>query len=223
MTDDVAPKEFQEAEGVEDWRMLCDGACAFFRTGSFAASARLVQAISELPGIEDHPADVDLRRGGVTVRLLTVRDDYFGVTRRDLELARRVSAVARDLGLAADPSALQSMLVIPGGATAVAELMPFWRALLGYEPRPDSPAEDLIDPRDRGPAFWFEQMDAPRADGGGAIHLSVWLPYEQVEARVAAAVAAGGRIVNDRFAPSWWTLADAAGNEACISTVMGRG
>ena len=27
------------------------------------------------------------------------------------------------------------------------------------------------------------------------------------------AVAAGGRMVRDEFAPSWWTLADAAGND----------
>jgi 4a-hydroxytetrahydrobiopterin dehydratase len=65
-------------------------------------------------------------------------------------------------------------------------------------------------------------MEEPRADGGGAIHFAVWLPYEQAEARVAAALAAGGRMVRDDFAPSWWTLADAAGNEADISTVKGR-
>jgi len=33
-------------------------------------------------------------------------------------------------------------------------------------------------------------------------------PYEQAEARIAAALAAGGRMVRDKFAPSWWTLAD---------------
>ena len=100
--------------------------------------------------------------------------------------------------------------------------MPFWRAVLGYKPRPDSPDEDLIDPLDRGPAFWFESMNEPRPDGGGAIHVAIWLPYEQAEARVAAALAAGGRLVRDDFAPAWWTLADAAGNEADIATVMHR-
>ncbi len=100
--------------------------------------------------------------------------------------------------------------------------MPFWRAVLGYEPRRDSPNEDLVDPRDRGVPFWFEQMNEPRADGGGAIHIAIWVPYEQAEARVAAALAAGGRLVRDEFAPSWWTLADAAGNEADIATVKGR-
>ncbi len=50
----------------------------------------------------------------------------------------------------------------------------------------------------------------------------IWVPYEQAEARVAAALAAGGRLVRDEFAPAWWTLADAAGNEADIATTMGR-
>jgi len=100
--------------------------------------------------------------------------------------------------------------------------MPFWRAVLGYEPRPDSPDEDLVDPFGRGPAFWFEAMEEPRPDGGGAIHVSIWVPFEQAEARVAAALAAGGRLVRDEFAPAWWTLADAAGNEADIGTTMGR-
>jgi len=44
---------------------------------------------------------------------------------------------------------------------------------------------------------------------GGAIHVAIWVPYEQAEARVAAAVAVGRRMVRDEFAPSWWTLADA--------------
>jgi 4a-hydroxytetrahydrobiopterin dehydratase len=36
-------------------------------------------------------------------------------------------------------------------------------------------------------------MDEPRPDGGGAIHVAVWVPEEQAEARIAAALAAGGR------------------------------
>jgi len=157
----------------------------------------------------------------VTVRLITVSEDHYGMSMRDVELARQISAVARDLGLSADPSAVQSVLVIPG-APDTAEVMPFWQAVLGYEPRADTPDEDLVDPRGRGPAFWFEPMDEPRPDGGGAIHIAVWVPYEQAEARVAAALAAGGRMVRDGFAPAWWTLADAAGNEADIATTMGR-
>jgi 4a-hydroxytetrahydrobiopterin dehydratase len=219
--DGIPAREFQAAEGVGDWRVVGDGACACFRTDSFATSARFVQAIGDLEGIHEHPPAVDVRADGVTVRLVTVEDDYFGMSERDVRAARAISSAARDLGLRPDPSAVQSFLVIPG-ASGVAEVMPFWQALLGYERRPDSPDEDLVDPRDRGPAFWFEAMDELRPDGGGAIHVAVWVPIEEAEARVAAALAAGGRIVRDTFAPAWWTLADAAGNEADVATIAHR-
>jgi 4a-hydroxytetrahydrobiopterin dehydratase len=221
MTDGITPQQFHESPGVEDWRVVGDGACAFFRTGSFAAGARLVGAISELAGLDEHHPDVDVRPDGVTVRLITITDTYYGMSQRDVELARQISALARDQGLSALPSVVQSLLVIPG-APVTAEVMPFWRAVLGYEPRGDTPDEDLVDPRRRGPSFWFEPMEEPRPDGGGAIHVAIWVPYEQAEARVAAALAAGGRMVRDTFAPMWWTLADAAGNEADIATTMGR-
>ena len=123
--------------------------------------------------------------------------------------------------MAADPSVVQTMLIVPG-APDITKVMPFWRAILGYEPRPDSPAEDLVDPLGLGTAFWFERMEEPRGDGGGAIHIAVWVPYEEAEARVAAALAAGGHMVRDDYAPAWWTLADEAGNEADISTAMNR-
>jgi len=222
MTDQISPEQFRESAGVEDWRVLGDGANAYFRTGSFAAGARLVQAISELPGVEDLQPDIDVRHDGVTVRLVAFIEGYGGMLQSHVELARQISTAARKLRFSADPSAVQSLLVIPG-ATARAEVMPFWRAVLGYEPRRDSPAEDLVDPRNRAVPFWFEQMKEPRPDGGGAIHIAVWVPHEQAEARIAAALAAGGRMVRDEFAPSWWTLADAAGNEADIATTKGRG
>ena len=98
MADTISPKEFQESEGVEDWRVVGDGACAHFRTGSLAAAARLVEAISQLPGVDDQRPDVDVRRDGVTVRLITITDDYYGTSRRDIELARQISAVARAPG-----------------------------------------------------------------------------------------------------------------------------
>lgn len=221
MTDYITPRQFDEAEGVEDWRLLSEGATAFFRTHSFAESARFVQAISELDGVEAHRPSIDVRHDGVTIHMITYTEDYFGPSQRDVALARQISAVAQKMGLSADPTVVQSLLIIPG-ATDITSVMPFWRTVLGYEPRRDSPDEDLVDPQNRGPAFWFEQMDEPRGDGGGAIHIALWVPYEQAEARIEAALAAGGRMVRDDFAPAWWTLADAAGNEVDIATVKTR-
>jgi 4a-hydroxytetrahydrobiopterin dehydratase len=220
MDDGISPSEFHAADGTADWRVLGDGATAFFRTSSVAESARLVATIGALPGVDEHVPDLDVRSTGVTVRLLTRQDDWYGMSRRDVVLAAAISAAARDLGLVADPTVVRSFLVVPG-APDVAAVMPFWQAALGFIPRPDSPDEDLVDPQDRLPGFWFEHMREPRGDGGGAIHVAIWLPYEQAEARVAAALAAGGHLVRD-VAPMWWPLADAAGNEIDISTVKGR-
>ncbi len=99
--------------------------------------------------------------------------------------------------------------------------MPFWRAVLGYEPRSDSPDEDLVDPRGRGPAFWFERMGEPRPDGGGAIHMAVWVPHDRPRpgSQRRSPREAGWYATS---APTWWTLADPAGNEADIATTMNR-
>ncbi len=219
MIERIRPRQFHQADGVKDWRVLGEGACTYFRTGSFAAGARLVQAISELAGLEDHHPDVDLRYGGVTVRLITITDDYSGLSERDLELARQVSAVARELGVPADPSAVQTVQVTID-ALVGAEVMPFWRGVLGYRDR-DLEGEDLIDPHGRGPSLWFQEMDAPRPQRN-RVHIDVWVPHDQAEARIAAAIAAGGHLVSDEHAPAWWTLADAEGNEVDVATAMSR-
>ncbi len=218
MSPPLTAAQFLAAGGVQDWRVVGDGASAYFRTGSFATGARLVHAIGELPGLEDHRPDIDLRHDGVTVRLFTTAPAPDGLSERDAGLAQQISAVARTLGLTADPSALQT-LVVSIDALAIPEVLPFWRAILGYEPRADAPEEELNDPRRRWPVFFFNHMDAPRPQRN-RIHIDVWVPHDQAEARIAAAIAAGGRLVTDQYAPGWWVLADAEGNEACVATCM---
>jgi len=220
MIDGITPKQFHESDGVEEWRVVGDGASTFFRTESFAAGARLVQAISGLAGLDKHQPDVDLRHDGVMVRLITYEPDWYGISQRDVELARQISAVARKLGVPADPSAAQTVLFTID-ARVSAEVMPFWRAVLGYEYRVDNPTEDLIDPRGRGPSIWFQKTDEPPLQDF-RIHVDIWVPHDQVQARIAAAIAAGGHLVTDKYAPAWWTLADAEGNMADVATTTGR-
>jgi len=221
MADQITPRQFHEAYGTADWRVVAEGAVAFFRADSLATSARLIAAIADIDACEERPPAIDIRRDGVTVRVITANDDYVGMTTRELDQARLISDAAREIGLTPDPASIQTVTIIPGSPDRPS-IMPFWQAALGYVPRPDSPDEDLIDRHDRGPAFWFEEMEEPRADGGGAIHIAIWVPPEAAEERVAAVLAAGGRMVRDEYAPSWWTLADPAGNEADIATTMGR-
>ena len=215
MTDPIKISAFEA--GAHDWRVVSDGACAFYRTSSFAQSAAFIAELAEIADLSEHQYGIDLRQAGVTVRLVTQREDFMGMTDRDLELAQQISAVAQAQGLVSDPSRLQSILIVPG-APDIKQVTPFWQAVLGYIPRPDSPDEDLVDPDDRGNAFWFETMDEPRPGGLGAIHLGLWMPLEEAKKRVDAALAAGGHLVRDDYAPAWWTLADAYGNEIDVST-----
>ena len=214
-TDGISPQQFHEATGIEDWRVLVGQACAYFRTKSFSKGVALVDEIGRLADAADHHPDVDLRYGGVTIRLRS--HDVDGLSERDVALARQISAAARQLGVSADPTAVQSIEVgidvLVGSAVS-----PFWRAVLGYEEVGDS---YIVDPRPVGPLFWFQQMDEPRPQRN-RIHIDVSVPHDQAEARVAAAIAAGGHLVTDRYAPAWWVLADAEGNEACVCTWMGR-
>ena len=188
MTERITARRFHEAAGVEDWRVLGEGACTYFRTGSFAAGVALAEAISRLAGLGDHHPDVDLRHGGVTVRLITIADDYYGLSERDLELARQISAAARELGVPADPTAVQLVnvtidaLVGPGRAAVLAGAarLPPDRATPDY----------LFDPRGRGPGFGFQQMDAPRPQRN-RVHLDVAVPHDQAEARIAGGAGRG--------------------------------
>ncbi|GAA5004838.1 VOC family protein [Actinopolymorpha pittospori] len=209
----LSPEEFKASEGVEDWRVLGDAVYAFFRTDSFATSARLVQAIAELPAVDgDHQPDVDLRHEGVTIRLTTIPADRFfcGHSARDVEIARQISAAARELSIPADPTRVQHIQVSVD-ALVIPDVMPFWREALGYEFRRDTD-EDVVDPRGRGPSFWFQQMDAPRTQRN-RIHVDIAVPPEQVETRIAAVLAAGGRQADPDHP---WVLSDPEGNEVCL-------
>jgi 4a-hydroxytetrahydrobiopterin dehydratase len=215
MSDAITAAEFHEAEGVDDWRVILGAASAHFVTGSFAGGVALVDAIGVLADEADHHPDVDLRYGGVTVRLLS--HDVGGLSRRDLALARAISEAAADQGVEADPTRVQAIEI--GIDARVSEAVaPFWRTLLGYRTSGDGVLEDASG---RGPALWFQPMD-PAREGRNRLHFDVAVPHDQAEARLTATLAAGGELVTDEHAPAWWVLRDAEGNEACLCTWQGR-
>jgi hypothetical protein len=86
---------------------------------------------------------------------------------------------------------------------ATADVRPFWAAALGYQ---HLGAEDAIDRHRRNPHFWFHDLE-PSKPGRGRFHIDLSVPADQAEARVASALAAGGRIADDSHVPEWWTLA----------------
>lgn len=138
-----------------------------------------------------------------------------GLTQADVAVAHAISTAAQDLGLAADPSPLQSVQLTIDALNR-ASVMPFWHAALGYERLGD---EDLADPMRRDPAIWFQQQDRPRPLRN-RIHVDVGRPPALTRQASDAVKAAGGRAtyVGEYYA----TLADAEGNEAdCIPLGVG--
>ena len=203
----LTAQQFQDSRDLEDWRVLAFGASTWFDTSSHSAGAALVHRVAALTDASYRP-DIDVRATGVHVRTLTVAAS--GLTERDVSLARAISAAARDLGLSADPSAVQAVQLTVD-ALDKTSVMPFWRAALGYEPMGD---DDLVDGMRRDPAIWFQQMDVARSLRN-RVHLDVGVPHDLARERVAAVNAAGGR---EAFTTDYYvTLADAEGNEVDVA------
>ncbi|HET9657084.1 MAG TPA: 4a-hydroxytetrahydrobiopterin dehydratase [Kineosporiaceae bacterium] len=190
---------------------------------TFPDAVRLVGLVAEQAEALNHHPDVDLRWRTVTFGFST--HSAGGVTELDLELARRALAASEEVGAMVLPPAQRVEIALD---VADAEtVLPFWRAALGYAPRGAQPGEEpstnagpgveLQDPAGRGPVLWFQRMDLPRA-GRNRFHLDVYLPAEEVRARLDACMQVGGRLVTDEHAPLWWVLADAEGNEVCLCT-----
>lgn len=200
---------FLDAEGVDDWVVLHGGATAVFRVGSVREAARLAEAVAAVPGVEGSGTLLTVADGRLTVRLTR---DLWGLEPRHVELARAVSAVARELGAVADRSSVQEVqLAIAAKADAID--VGFWRAVLGYAPMAD---DNAVDPLGHGSTVWMQELDAARPLRH-AMHVDVSVAHEQVRARLEAASAAGGRIVDESEDPGHWTLADRAGNRVCIT------
>ncbi len=116
------------------------------------------------------------------------------------------------------------MLELAIDALDIAAIRPFWKAVLGFVDDPaddDGPTAAIVDPAGQLPALWFQQMDAPRRQRN-RVHFDITVAHDEAEPRVRAALAAGGRLVDDSFARSFWVLADAEGNEICVGTWTDR-
>ena len=203
--------------GLDDWRKLAQALHARFRTGDFATGLEFVTAITEAAEtVNHHP---DLRLTYVFVDATLISHDVSTVTQRDIDLARRISEIARQHEIAAEPSA-PTQVELALDTADLATVGPFWAALLTGTPEALK-GDDVVDPTGRVPVLWFQHTDAhetPRQ----RFHIDLWVPHDVAEARIAAAVAAGGRIVDDENAPSFVILADPEGNKACVCTCLNR-
>lgn len=201
-------RAFLAADDVDDWVVLHGGATAVFRAGSLGNAARLAEAVAAAPGLEGSGALLTVADASLTVRL---GRDVWQLEPRHVELARAVSVVARAHGAVADRAAVQEVqLAIAAKRDAID--VGFWRAVLGYVPMA---VDNAVDPLGHGSTVWMQELDEAKPLRH-AMHVDVSVARDQVKARLDAALAAGGRIVDESQAPSHWTLADRAGNRVCI-------
>jgi 4a-hydroxytetrahydrobiopterin dehydratase len=201
--------DFLHADGVDDWVVLHGGATAVFRVVSLGEAADLAAAIAEVSGLQAEGALLTIAADRLTVRLTR---GVFQLEPTHVELARAVSAVARSRGVGVDRSAAQEVQLAIAAKPDDVDVG-FWRAVLGYDPRAD---DNAVDPLGHGSTVWMQPLD-PSKPLRHAMHVDVSVAREHANARVAAALAAGGTLVHGDDAPEAWILADRAGNKVCIA------
>lgn len=211
----VTAPEFAGLDGLSDWRVVLNGAHANFRTGSFGAATALATEIAGAADAAVHHPDIDIRYPD-RVHVFITTHATGGLTTLDVDLAHTISSLARRAGATPEPAVAQAIEMAIDTVDAD-RIRPFWAAVLGYREVDGA----LVDPLRFGPPMWFQACESPRP-GRSRFHVDVSVPHDAAEARIAAALAAGGTMVTDQFARSWWVLADADGNEACVCTWQDR-
>jgi 4a-hydroxytetrahydrobiopterin dehydratase len=208
MSDSSLSTDEIEAAGLRDWRKIQQALYTRFRTGDFATGLRLVNLVAEAAEAANHHPDLDLRYPHLNIRLFS--HDAGGVTDRDVALARRISELAAELDVQADPDVVE-VVELALDTPDHEQIKPFWRAVLGYRDNPRS--DDEVRNDDAAlPPLWFQGSgsDEPRQ----RFHLDVRVPAAVAQQRVDAAVAAGGQVVDE--AATFVVLADADGNRVCV-------
>lgn len=209
------------AGGLDDWRKLAQPLAARYRATDAVVGAAFVAAVARAAAAARYDVpEIRLGHGVIDVTLFSV--DEAGarrVTAKDLELAGVITGLAREFDLTAVPGEVAQLeLALDTADDSAAG--PFWAALLTGDAT-HTVFDSVFDPTNRVPSVWFQQTDrhpTPRQRW----HMDLWLAPEVAGERIAAAVAAGGTLVDDSQAPSFTVLADPEGNNVCICTALER-
>ena len=200
----------------DGWEVMLGALEAVYATGDFATGLAFVDRVGEAAEAVNHHPDLTLTYPSVHIKLSS--HDAGGVTDRDLALAETITRIAGELGVAAAPDRL-SRIEIGLDAHDLPAVGTFWAAVLGYQL--DDEGLDIADPQGRQVTFWLQATDA-HEEPRQRFHVDVTVPPDQAEARIAAAVAAGGTVVTRDHEPAFTVLADPEGNKVCVCTSLGR-
>jgi 4a-hydroxytetrahydrobiopterin dehydratase len=212
---------------LTDWRKLAQGLHARYVVDDFGAGARFVVAVGEAGDALGHHPRVSLGDGYVDLELVTedaiYRDDegtehvVEWVTQQDVDLARRITEIAADHQLDADPASV-SHIELGLDTAHSATIAPVWAMLLTGSAEAQgrgTPSDEVRDATGRVPNLWFgdaDQDETPRQ----RFHVEIYVASDVVEQRIAAAVAAGGTVVDDTNAPGLTVIADQDGNTGIV-------
>lgn len=204
--------------GLIDWRKLAQALHARYSIPNYDVAAAFVTAVAQVAEADGHHPDLRMTHGIIDVSLCT-HEDGLWVTQKDIDMAKKISDIARESGLEPRPSEV-TQLEIALDTAEEDRAGPFWSALLTGS-SDNKVYDSVFDPTGRVPGLWFQGTDAhetPRQRW----HFDLWLAPEVAEERIAAAVVTGGSVVDDSGAPSFTVLADPEGNRVCICTETGR-
>lgn len=90
--------------GLDDWIRIRSSLHARFDTGTFAAGIALTDSIAAAAEEANHHPDLLLTYPSLTVTLTS--HDVGGITSRDIALAERISELAAEAGVRADPTSI---------------------------------------------------------------------------------------------------------------------
>src|SRR5687767_11402808 len=94
-------RAFLAGEGADDWAILHGGPTAVFKVASLQDAGRLAKAMAEVPGLGPRTV-LTAATDRLTVKLTR---EMWGTERQHLDVARAISAIAREYGAVADKSA----------------------------------------------------------------------------------------------------------------------
>jgi 4a-hydroxytetrahydrobiopterin dehydratase len=208
------------AAGLDDWRVLAQGIHARYRVPDVRAGAAFATAAAEAAGDRADHLDLTVGATAVVLRACTRFDKGLWVTADDVEVARAVTAVAREQGLEAEPR-LVVQLELALDTWSTPEQSRFWAAVLTGDADHHHEGGDVVDLLPGLPHVWFQPTDA-HDQTRQRWHLDLWLDPDVAPERIEAAVAAGGTVVDDSYAPSFTVVADPEGNKVCICTTLDR-
>ena len=212
---------------LTDWRKLAQGLYARYLVDDFGAGARFVAAVGEAGDALGHHPRVSIGNGYVDLKLITedaIYRDGEGtehvvewVTQQDIDLARRITEIAAGLKVDADPASVSDIELGLDTARS-ATIAPVWAALLTGSAEAQgrgSLSDEIRDATGRVPNLWFGDADEHETSRQ-RFHIEVYMAPEVAEQRIAAALAAGGTVVDDSNAPSLTVIADQDGNKGIV-------